>query len=134
MVLRKKRKDYVDKDQTRGKDPESENVTVTEKSNKHKSSLKSCQSSENHTESTTKRHQSQRMHASLTKSRDTLTDLKSDEIKTSESSSIFPESKTEQSYEETHREESALIFPADVDFYGSLSADGGIEEVRTQCF
>lgn len=143
----------MDKCQTPEKDSESENgkVTVNEETDKHKSASKSFQSSENtdskdsvvslrmaneerHTQSTTKRHQSQSMQASLTKSRDSLTDLKSDKIKTSESSSIFPESKKEQRYEKTRREESALIFPVDVDFYGSLSADGGSEEVRTQSF
>lgn len=152
-MLRKKRKGYVDINQTHGKDSDNEKgkVTVNEENDKHKSASKSFQSSENtdskdlvvsskmandgrQTESMTKRHQSQPMQASLTKSRDTLTDLKSDEIKCFESSSIFPESKKEQSYDKTHRKESTLIFPVDVDFYGSLSVDGGSEEVRTQFF
>lgn len=153
MVLRKKRKGYVDINQTHGKDSDNEKgkVTVNEENDKHKSASKSLQSSENtdskdlvvssklanegrQTESMTKRHQSQLMQANLTKSCDTLTDLKSDEIKCFESSSIFPESKKEQSYDKTHRKESTLIFPVDVDFYGSLSVDGGSEEVRTQFF
>lgn len=153
MVLRKKRKGYVDINQTHGKDSDSENgkVTVNEGNDKNKTASKSFQSSENtdskdlvvsskmanegrQTESMTKRHQSQPMQASLTKSRDTLTDLKSDEIKCFESSSIFPESKKEHSYDNTRRKESTLIFPVDVDFYGSLSVDGGSEEVRTQFF
>lgn len=154
-MLRKKRKGYVDINQTHGKDSDNEKgkVTVNKENDKHKSASKSFQSSENtdskdlvvsskmanegrQTESMTKRHQSQPMQASLTKSRDTLTDLKSDEIKCFESSSIFPESKKEHSYDKTRRKEkeSTLIFPVDVDFYGSLSVDGGSEEVRTQFF